>query len=161
MSQTLNTPTGDFDFFTGSWRVHHRQLIQQLAGCTEWEEFPGTTVFHQILGGHGNFDDNELALPAGAYRAVTLRAFDPTQKLWSIWWLDGRNPMRVGPPTVGRFHDGIGTFYRDDTLCRKPIRVRFLWSHITPNSCRWARAYSDDSGGSWETNWTMDFTRTA
>ena len=45
------------------------------------------------------------------------------------------------------------------TLEGRPIRVRFLWSRITDTSARWEQAFSLDGGGSWETNWIMDFTR--
>jgi hypothetical protein len=48
---------------------------------------------------------------------------------------------------------GVGTFYADDTLRGKPIKVRFIWSHITPDSARWEQAYSADGGKTWETNW--------
>ena len=42
------------------------------------------------MDGYGNADDNVLDLPNGrAYRAVTLRAYDPETGQWAIWWLDG------------------------------------------------------------------------
>ncbi|HEY6357664.1 MAG TPA: hypothetical protein VIX35_05445, partial [Vicinamibacterales bacterium] len=55
--------------------------------------------------------------------------------------------------------DGRGLFFGDDTYEGKPIRVRFLWSSIPGMPCRWEHAFSIDSGRSWETNWTMTFTR--
>ena len=61
----------------------------------------------------------------------------------------------------GRFEDGVGTFYGEDVFEGRPIRVRFLWSDITPVSARWAQAFSPDGGETWETNWIMDFTRAA
>jgi hypothetical protein len=36
---------------------------------------------------------------------------------------------------------------------------RFIWTMHGPDSCRWEPAYSVDGGRSWETNWTMEFTR--
>jgi hypothetical protein len=53
----------------------------------------------------------------------------------------------------------VGTFYADNTFNAKPIRVRFVWSHITAKSCRWEQAFSPDGGTTWEANWVMDFTR--
>jgi hypothetical protein len=35
----------------------------------------------------------------------------------------------------------------------KPIRVRFLWRNVTPNSRQWEQAFSVDGGKTWETNW--------
>jgi hypothetical protein len=55
----------DFDFYMGSWRIHHRRLKERLAGNDEWEEFEGTSVAWPLLGGAGNVDDNVLELPAG------------------------------------------------------------------------------------------------
>ena len=149
----------DFDFFMGSWRVHHRRLKERLANNHEWIEFEGTGTAQKILGGFGNIDDNLLDLPAGAYRAVTLRAYDPQKKQWSIWWLDSRYPGHLDPPVVGCFENGIGTFYADDTFKGKPIRVRFLWTQVMSNTPHWEQAFSADAGQTWETNWTMDFTK--
>jgi hypothetical protein len=150
----------DFDFFVGHWRVHHKRLKKWLANSDEWSEFEGTTVTQTLMGGFGNLDDNVLEAPTGTYRAVTLRSFDAKSQEWSIWWLDSRSPMGpLGPPVRGHFHDGVGTFYADDTVDGKPIRVRFIWSKITPTSCQWEQAYSRDAGVTWETNWIMNFTR--
>ncbi len=150
----------DFDFFVGSWRVHHRRLKDRLANSREWVEFSGTTVTQTLLGDSGNIDDNVLELPGDPYRAVTLRAFDAKSRTWSIWWLDGRSAAGpLDPPVVGGFQDGVGTFYASDTLNGKPIRVRFIWSGITASACHWEQAFSPDGGSTWETNWTMDFER--
>jgi hypothetical protein len=149
----------DFDFFIGQWRVAHRRLKDRLAGCNEWVEFAGTCVARKVLGGFGNMDDNFLDLPDDAYRAVTLRSFNTATGLWSIWWLDGRHPGSIDTPVVGRFENGVGTFYADETLAGKPIRVRFLWTMFKPDRPRWEQAFSPDAGVTWETNWIMDFTR--
>jgi hypothetical protein len=148
-----------FDFLVGNWNVHHRYLRRRLAGCTEWIEFAGTSSMRKILDGFANMDDDDIHLPAGRYAGVSLRTYDPRNESWSIYWLDSRYSGRIDPPLAGRFDDGIGTFYGDDTFEGRPIRVRFLWSRITPTSARWEQAFSDDEGNSWETNWYMDFTR--
>ena len=152
-------PPDDFDFIIGDWRVRHRRLKTRLAGCDEWIEFEGTSTTRKILGGYGNLEDNALDLPEGAYRAVALRSFDPATATWSIWWLDGRHPDRIDTPVVGRFTDGIGLFYADDSLDGTPIRVRFTWSSTDTDTPRWEQAFSVDGGDTWETNWTMDFFR--
>jgi hypothetical protein len=149
----------DFDFFEGRWRVAHRQLKRRLAHCAEWAEFGGSTVVGQLLGGAGNVDDNLLEHPDGAYRAVTLRAFDAASGNWSIWWLDGRTPSRLDTPMVGRFEHDIGTFHADDVFNGQPIRVRFRWHRTGEAGPRWEQAFSGDGGATWETNWTMQFVR--
>lgn len=148
----------DFDLRVGRWLMHNRRLKERLADCHEWEEFEGTQTLWQIMGGWGNVDDNVLKLPSGEYHGVTLRAYDAKTGQWAIWWLDGRNPFgELDPPVKGRFEHGVGTFYTDDTLRGKPIRVRFTWSGITPASAHWEQAFSPDGGKTWETNWTADF----
>ena len=157
-----NQGVRDFDFFFGRWRVHHRRLKERLTDNHDWVDFEGITVAQPLMGGFGNIDDNVLQLPGDPYRAVTLRSFDPASKQWSIWWLDGRSPRGpLDPPVRGRFHEGVGTFYADDTFNGKPIRIRFIWSQMTSETCRWEQAFSPDGGTTWETNWTMQFTRVA
>ncbi len=148
-----------FDFLAGSWTVRHQRLKQRLAGCAEWESFSGRSHMQQFMQGRVNLDDNVLDLPTGQYRAVTLRSFDPQSGLWAIWWLDGRHPHQLDAPMRGKFCDGVGTFFADDEFDGRPIRVRFLWSHVTPRNCRWEQAFSTDGGATWESNWLMDFTR--
>jgi hypothetical protein len=160
--QVAETTSGldDFDFLIGSWMVHHRRLKERLAGSDEWLEFGGTSEARKILGGAGNIDDNVLEVPGTEYRAVSLRTFDPKTRTWSIRWVDGRYPAGpLDPPVVGGFADGIGTFLAEDTFDGRPIRVRFLWSDITADSCRWEQSFSPDGGQSWEVNWVMNFTR--
>ncbi|MBY0564932.1 MAG: hypothetical protein K2P58_12190 [Hyphomonadaceae bacterium] len=149
----------DFDFFEGEWRVTHRRLKTRLAGCIEWEEFGGRCTVWKTLGGFGNVDDNVIEFPAGAYRAITMRSFDPRTRLWAIWWLDGRTPHQLDVPVIGGFIDGVGAFYADDHFEGRSIRVRFRWSHIETGAPRWEQAFSADAGASWETNWIMQFAR--
>jgi hypothetical protein len=149
-----------FDFLLGNWRVRHLKLKRRLVGADDWWEFDGETSCRSILGGLGNIDDNVLAQPDGPYRALTLRLFNPRTGLWSIWWISDRT-LAIEPPVHGRFADGIGTFYGDDVFAGRPIRVRFIWSEMTPRSAKWEQAFSPDNGASWETNWIMQFDRTA
>ena len=149
----------DWDWLVGRWNVRHHRLKARLAGSTEWEDFNGTSVLWLTLDGLGTVDDNMLELPGGTYRAVGIRAFDPTTEQWSIWWLDGRYPERIDVPVRGGFKDGVGSFVGDDTFNGKAIKMRFRWSKITPTSAHWEQAFSPDAGKTWETNWTMEFTR--
>jgi hypothetical protein len=149
----------DFDFLFGSWRVLHRRLRLRLAGNDEWEEFDGTCAVQPLLGGAANIDDNVLNLPAGVYRAASLRAYDLQTRRWAIWWLDARSPLAMDPPVLGGFDEGTGTFYADDLLDGKPIRVRFRWTGTHTSTPVWEQAFSPDAGTTWETNWTMKFVR--
>jgi hypothetical protein len=159
MNPEHESKASDFDFLIGRWQVHHRRLKERLAGDTRWDEFGGSSQLRTLMDGRANVDDNVIDLPGGPYRAVTLRSFDPASKQWAIWWLDGRQPHQIDVPMVGGFEGGVGTFYADELFNGRPIRVRFLWSNITADSCRWEQAFSADAGRSWETNWIMHFTR--
>jgi hypothetical protein len=150
----------DFDFLIGEWSVLHRRLKRRLAGDSEWIEFRGPAAARKILGGLGNFDEIRIDLPEGSYLGATLRLFDPRTGRWTIHWMDSRNP-RLEAPMVGSFEGGRGLFFGDETFEGKPIRVRFVWTPLTASSCRWEQAFSPDGGLTWETNWTMEFTRLA
>ncbi len=151
--------SGDFDFFIGAWTVKHRRLKKRLANNHDWEEFDGTCRCWSLLGGMANIDDSVVNLPGGAYRGVGLRAFDAKTGSWADWWLDGRNPHKIDVPIIGTFADGVGTFLSDDTFENKPIKVRGMFSKVTPTSLQWEQAFSPDGGESWETNWVMRYTR--
>ena len=63
------------------------------------------------------------------------------------------------PAVSGRFRDGTGLFYGDDAYQGRDVRVRFVWSGITPVSARWEQAFSADGEQTWEVNWIMELTR--
>lgn len=147
----------DFDFIIGDWVVRHSRLNRRFSGCDEWTEFDGRSSTAKILGGFGNLEDNLLHFPDGTFRAVALRSYCTQSRTWSIWWLDGRNPTRLDTPVVGRFSDGIGLFFADDTMDGKPIKVRFTWTALPGQNPRWEQAFSADAGATWETNWRMVF----
>jgi len=156
---TKQKPSPDFDFFMGIWTCRHRYLARRLADCHDWLEFDGSCAARKILDGYGNTDENDIKLPGSPYKGMSLRTYDPTADLWSIYWLDSRTPGRLWPPVVGRFSDGVGTFHGHDECDGHAIRVRFIWWRITPKSARWEQAFSVDGGRHWERNWIMDFTR--
>jgi len=86
--------------------------------------------------------------------------YDPVSGQWAIWWLDSRDPFaNLDPPVKGNFVNGVGTFYSNDMLNGKSIRVRFVWSNITADGAHWEQAFSPDGGKTWEVNWTTDFKR--
>jgi hypothetical protein len=158
-------PTGDvddFDFLVGRWNVRHRRLVGRLVGSTTWEDFDGDCVMRKLLGGQANVDDNVLRAPAGTYRAMTIRVFDPSARQWSIYWIDSRYPPeRIEDPVVGGFAGDRGLFFADGDWEGRLVRTRFLWQVDGPDSCRWEQAASIDGGLIWETNWYMDFERAA
>jgi len=146
---------GDFDFLIGNWTVANRRLRQRLAGCTEWDEFEGSSVVWSLLGGGANID--QFTFPDGT-TALTLRLYEPERERWTLNWATSTEGV-LFPPTIGAFTDGVGLFYGDDHHEGTPVRVRFIWSEITPTSARWEQAFSTDGEKTWETNWIMELTR--
>jgi hypothetical protein len=161
-AQSAANPPGlhDFDFLVGTWQVSHRRLKERLVNNHEWVEFDGTCRNFPLMEGWANVDENVFNMPSGAYRGVGMRAFDPKSREWAIWWLDGRYPFaNLDPPVKGKFVNGVGTFETDMMRNGKLIRVRYVWSQITPTTAHWEQAFSPDGGQTWETNWIMDFRR--
>jgi hypothetical protein len=152
---SIDDGRGDFDFLMGAWNCRHRRLRTLLAGADDWYEFAGTSVARKILSGLGNIDEN--AFPSEGFAGITLRLFDPARRLWAIYWANSLTGV-LFPPVFGRFANGEGRFHGEDTHDGEPIKVAYLWSRITPVSCRWEQSFSRD-GQAWETNWIMDFTR--
>jgi hypothetical protein len=142
----------------GKWTVHNRRLVERLAGSDDWDEFDALAAARPLPGGLGN-EDVFCTPYGGGFVGMSFRFFDPTTDLWSIYWADSRRPGLLDPPVLGRFTDGVGIFEGADTHRDQPIAVRFTWSGVTTPTPRWEQAFSDDGGDTWETNWTMDFTR--
>ncbi len=146
----------DFDFFTGTWNVANRWLTDFLDETSGWEEFPGISHASRHFDGGANFD--EIEFPTKGFAGLTLRLFDREREEWSLYWSSKLTGTQF-PPVVGRFTDGRGEFYGDDTYNGKDIRARFVWSDISDRSAHWEQAFSTDGGRTWVTNWTMDLTR--
>jgi hypothetical protein len=146
----------DFDFLVGKWDITSRRQDKWLVGSTNYEEFTHSMQAWTHFDGKVSFDVGHF--PSRGFSGLALRLQNPDTGDWSIYWVDSRT-MRMDPPVVGRFVDGVGTFIGDDTYEGRPIKVRFTWSDITPTSARWQQELSDDDGQTWELNWVMQMTR--
>ncbi|MCM2416585.1 hypothetical protein [Streptomyces sp. RKAG293] len=148
----------DFEFLVGTWTSTHRKLTKYLEGSEDWEEFAGISRCWSIFDGAGYMD--EIYFPGNELSGGTLRLYDASQDLWSLYWINSKTGLGL-PPQVGRFEDtGRGHFLADDMVNGQPVKVNFEWSEITPTSCRWTQLLSADEGRTWETTWVTDFSRT-
>jgi hypothetical protein len=145
----------DFDFLAGHWDVINRRLLKPLSGSDEWEEFPGRSVATRHFGGAASFD--EIEFPTKGFSGLTLRVHNPETRQWAIYWASSARGTLDASPMVGAFEDGRGEFYGEETYEGRRVRCRFLWT--VTDGVRWEQAFSDDDGRTWETNWTMDFSR--
>lgn len=149
----------DFDFLTGTWKVHHRRLVDPIGHATGHSsavsEFDGVHVGRTYFAGAVSVDETTLAEPG--QRGLTFRTYDPHTQRWSIYWVNS-NFGRLEPPVHGGFTDGIGTFHGHEQIAGRDVRVRFVWSEITATTARWQQAFSLN-GRDWDDNWQMTLTR--
>jgi len=148
----------DFDFEIGTWKTHLRRRLHPLTGSTTWIEMDGTTVVRKVWDGRGVLLELEADGPGGHFEGLSLRLYNPQTHQWSLNFANS-NDGTMSPPTIGQFKDGRGEFYSQETLNGRAIFVRFVISEITPNSCRFEQAFSDDGGKTWEVNWIATDTR--
>jgi len=149
----------DFDFLFGKWHVHNRHLQGRLSGSQEWVEFDATDDFQPLPGGIGN-EEHYRSDHWKDYVGIGLHFYHAKTQQWSLYWVDNHSePGVLQPPVSGTFTGTVGTFEGPDTFNGKPITVRFIWKILSKNQVHWEQAFSTDGGQSWETNWTMEFTR--
>jgi hypothetical protein len=151
-----------FDFIIGNWSVKLSRLTKPLSGSMEWVEYEGTSRSRPVWDGRANVDEFRVHSPATGARidGLTLRLYNAATDEWSLYWANANNGVLSLPPTVGRFaDDGHGEFYDDEELDGRPIRVRYLWTEITPTSATFEQAFSADGGKTWEANWISTMTR--
>jgi hypothetical protein len=148
----------DFDFEIGTWKTHLRRLVHPLGGSSQWMELEGTSVVRKIWNGRANLVELEVDGPGGHIEGLSLRLYNPESHQWSLNFANSRLGT-FGQPTVGEFKDGRGEFFDQEMFNGRMILVRNVWSDITPDSCRFEQAFSDDGGKTWEVNWIAVDTR--
>jgi hypothetical protein len=148
----------DFDFEIGTWKTHLWRLVDPLTGSTKWVEYEGTSVVRKIWNGRANLVELEVDGPTGHIEGLNLRLYNPQSRQWSLNFASSRGGT-LSPPTIGEFKNDRGEFSSPETLNERAILVRFVISDITPASCRFEQAFSDNGGKTWEVNWIAIDTR--
>ena len=151
----------DFDFEIGTWKTHLKlssRLGHPFTGPNTWSEYQGTSVVWKIWNGRANMVELEVDGPTGHVEGLNLRLYNPQSHQWSLNFASS-NGGAMSQPTIGEFRNGHGEFFDQETLNSRAIFVRFVISDITPNSCRFEQAFSDDGGKTWEVNWIATDTR--
>ena len=165
-ASTANQPSErdsqhDFDFEMGTWKTHLKvssRLQHPFTGPNTWNEYVGTSVVRKIWNGKANLVELEVDGTAGHLEGLNLRLYNPQSHQWSLNFANSKGGI-IGVPTVGEFKNGRGEFYDQETINGRVMLVRNVWSDITPDSCHFEQAFSDDGGKSWETNWVATDTR--
>lgn len=148
----------DFDFEVGTWKTHLKRLVNPLSHSTTWIEYEGMTIVKKVWNGRANLVELDVKGTAGRIEALSLRLYNPQTRQWSLNFSNVKGGV-ITTPTIGEFKDGRGEFYSQETLDGRAIFVRFVISDITPNSCHFEQAFSDDGGKTWEVNWIATDTR--
>ncbi len=148
----------DFDFEIGTWKTHLSRLVHPLTGSTTWVEYDGTTTCRKVWDGRANLVELVANGPAGHFEGLNLRLYDPEAHQWSLNFASSRGGG-MSVPTIGEFRNGRGEFFDQETVNGRAVLVRFLISDITPTSCHFEQAFSNDGGKTWEVNWRATDTR--
>jgi hypothetical protein len=148
----------DFDFEMGTWKTHLSRRLHPLTGSTTWVEYEGTSVVRKLWNGRANLVELEVDGPAGHIEGLSLRLYNPESHQWSLNFSNS-GVGTMSQPTIGEFKNGRGEFFDQETLNGRAIYVRFVISDITPTSCHFEQAFSDDGGKTWEVNWIATDTR--
>ena len=158
LQRTRRDGQHDFDFEIGTWKTHLRRLVHPLTGSTSWDEYEGTSVVRAIWSGRANLVELVAEGVAGHFEGLNLRLYNPESHQWSLNFANS-NGGTLSQPTIGEFKNGRGEFFDQETLGGRAILVRFVISDVTPNSCHFEQAFSDDGGKTWEVNWIATDTR--
>jgi hypothetical protein len=150
----------DFDFEIGSWKIHLKRRLHPLTGSNTWVEFDGTSVTRKLWQGRSQVEEFETDGAAGHIEGLTLRLYNPQTHEWRLYWANSQKGV-MDVPQIGRFVNGRGEFYAQDTIEGKTLWVRFIWSQTDSKSPHFEQSYSEDGGKTWEVNWITDQTRVA
>ncbi len=142
----------DFDFETGAWVMRRRRLLHPLTGDTTWvDPGPARHLVRKIWGGGASLAELELDSPSPHFAGSLLHLYDPQSGQWRLYWASAGDGT-VSGPMVGSFRGGRGVFEDEEPYHGRTIRVRVVYSDITPASFRTEQAFSADSGRTWQTN---------
>jgi len=145
----------DFDFYIGEWKVTNKRQMED----GNWSVFDAKVEVKKTLNGYGNVDFFEAIIDEKPYSGMTVRFYDESKNEWHIKWYDSDNPMDEPTPSVGKFDNGIGAFYKTITTeSGRQVQIRFYWYNIKENSFDWESSWSID-GENWNVTWAMNFTR--
>jgi hypothetical protein len=129
-----------------------------LTGSTTWVEYDGTTTVRKVWNGRANLVELDVTGPQAGSKVCPCVYTILNPRQWSLNFGNSAGGT-MSPPTIGEFKNGRGEFFNQETLNGRAIFVRFVISDITPDSCRFDQAFSDDGGETWEVNWIAIDTR--
>ena len=147
----------DFDFVLGGWktRILHRQ--QAPGKGLDWTVWTGSVMAAKVWGGRANIQEIEVNTPSGTIEELRLCLYRPLVHQWYLYMADSSGGV-LGKPMIGRFKEGVGSFYDQEDANGRTLFVRHRYSEIARRSYHWQQAFSDDGGTSWQPNWNVTLT---
>lgn len=151
-----------FDFWIGEWTIEQRILGPDGA----WLMLPAKTSVRPTLDGCALVEHWEGEVQffwegmeePESIQGLSVRAYDPVDRIWRIHWMDTRS-RRFGPPYSGGFRDGRGEFKRMRDTGEGRLLTRIVFSEIDAEKVHWELGISSDEGETWTTLWVMEMRR--
>jgi hypothetical protein len=148
----------DFDFDIGVWKTHIRRTLDPLSSSRDFIELNGTVTVRKVWGGRAQLEEIETDGPNGHWEGMSLFLYNPQSHQWSQTFANGKVGV-LTTPLIGRFTDGRGELYAQDTINGRSILVRAIWSAIAADSHQYEESYSDDGGKTWVRAFIANLTR--
>jgi hypothetical protein len=112
----------------------------------------------RVWGGRANLTEYVGDGPAGHVQLLVLRWFNPNTPEWNLDFATP-NVGAPGEPGVGQGKNGRCEFSDEEEINGRYICIRFSIWKISDDSAQSERAFSNDGGKAWETNWVNKYTR--
>lgn len=148
----------NFDWLQGIWNVESHSLKRRMSGKAEWLENHMETNYRILLDGlvainetYGTFNERPM-------HGIMIRTYDPAIDEWRLQWMSKGYP-HLTEQVRGKFENGIGTFYGEETNEGRVFNMRFRWKMISETHAFWEQAYQNPDTLEWEVNWTLDLKR--
>jgi hypothetical protein len=151
-------PSHDFDYQLGSWSVRVSRLLHPGTGTRTWVTYGGTHVVTPLWGGRANIGVLEIRGNAGRIEGLQLRLYNPQSQRWKLSFASSTDG-ELQAPSVGSFHNGIGTFFSNETIGGRMSEVRTVATPLTPTTYRDVISYSFDGGKTWSPMWIATYAK--
>ena len=135
-----------------------RRRLHPLVNSSEWTDLNGTVTVHKIWGGRAQLEEIDAAGANGHLQGMTLFLYHPETHQWSQTFASLSDGI-LEESSIGRFKDGRGELFDQESLDNQVGQVRGVWSQIAPDSHHFEISYSDDGGKTWEPELVASLTR--
>lgn len=138
-----------FDFWVGEWNL----IWKNPDGSTS----TGRNVITKILDGKAIHEDFiGLTGQTKGYKGESISILDNRTGIWKQTWVDNQNAFLVfnGGP------DGANRFFEHEFLQNgKMHKGKMIFRNITYDKFTWDWMKSEDSGKSWNIQWSIQYER--